>query len=170
MLSHHIVIYEDGMEVGKSHKIKVVGTTASETHIKYTKPTIYVALSEKDTLSDKNIQSMIRPFVVKALRLESKAYLTRRIEYLAEKGAFHYTKLRFSHAKSRWGSCTNDRTISLNIALMKLEPRLIDYVIIHELAHTKELNHSAAFWSLVQQCDPHYKTHKKLLKEYSPHI
>ncbi|MCA9335129.1 M48 family metallopeptidase [Candidatus Saccharibacteria bacterium] len=158
----------NGMEIGKSHKL-VVGTS-SRTSIRKTERSIVVALAPGDNLTDPTIERQVRDEITKALRTEAKNYLPRRLAYLAEKLDCHYEKVRFSHASSRWGSCSSGGTISLNIALMKLPHALIDYVIIHELCHTKQMNHSTAFWRLVEGADPSYKLHRKLLKSHSPSV
>lgn len=168
LLEQHRTVYEEGSKIGKSHRLIVV--SGEENGISYKKPTITVTLDGRTQLEDAAIQSDLKEYVAKALRNEAKAYLPRRLEYLAEKGGFQYSKLRFSHAKGRWGSCSSDKTISLNIALMKLDFDVIDYVIIHELAHTRQLNHSPQFWKLVEEHDPLYRLHRKLLKQESPHI
>lgn len=71
------------------------------------------------------------------------------------------------NAKSRWGVCTSNKEIKLNFRLICLDPNLIDYVIIHELIHLREFNHSKTFWFLVEKVIPNYKTLKNKLKEYS---
>lgn len=169
MLSQYRTEYLEEMSIGKSHSL-VIQTSKGEPGVRYKKPSIIVNLQHKSDIAHPSVQAEIRPMVAKALRNEAKAYLPRRVEYIASTFGFTYEKLRFSHAKSRWGSCNSDGTISLNIALMKLPFELIDYVIIHELTHTRHLNHSPDFWKLVEQCDQNYKMHRKILKNHSPHI
>lgn len=168
LLEQHRTTYGDGAIVGKSHRLVVRDGATNE--ITYKKPTIVVTLDDETDLDSPHIQAELKEYIAKALRNEAKAYLPRQLEYLANKGGFTYQKLRFSHAKSRWGSCSSDKTISLNIALMKLDFAVIDYVIIHELAHTQELNHSPRFWKLVEENDPLFKEHRKILRQESPHI
>ncbi|MDO8335693.1 MAG: SprT family zinc-dependent metalloprotease [Candidatus Saccharibacteria bacterium] len=169
MVKQYRTNYTADSQIGKSHQL-VISDTDDTSKVTYKKPNILVNINHSDDILDDDIQSDIRQSVIKALRTESKAYLPRRVEHIARTYGFQYERLRFSHAKSRWGSCSSDGTISLNIALMKLPFELIDYVIIHELVHTRYLNHSADFWELVHNCDAHYKTHRKTLKNYSPHI
>ncbi len=169
MVQQYRTHYSSSETIGKSHALNITYSTAPIS-VSYKKPHINVNVNESDDLMDENVQSEIRALVIKALKAEAKAYLPRRVQYIAEKHGFRYEKLRFSHAKSRWGSCNSDGTISLNIALMKLPFELIDYVIIHELVHTQHLNHSADFWDQVGICDSQYKSHRKILKNHSPHI
>jgi predicted metal-dependent hydrolase len=67
--------------------------------------------------------------------------------------------------RSRWGSCTARKTISLNCALLFLEPVLVRHLFLHELAHTRHLNHSRAFWRLVETLDPEFEAREKRLRE-----
>lgn len=161
--------YSSDVTVGKSHRL-IIHRGQAKSEITYKKPNIIVLLADGDDILDENLQSKIRVQVAKALRIEAKAHLPRRVEYIAGQNGFSYKKLRFSHARGRWGSCSNDGTISLNIALMKLPFELIDYVIIHELSHIRYLNHSSDFWELVATSDSDYKKHLKSLKNHSPHI
>ena len=159
---------EHGTEIGKSHRLVVIN--AQRTSVKRYKQQITVTLAPGDSMNDPAIEKLVREEIKAALRLEAKSYLPKRLAFMAEKLGCKYEKVRFSHASSRWGSCSTTGTISLNIALMKLPHELIDYVLIHELCHTKQMNHSAKFWSLVESADPSYKLHRRLLKKESPTI
>ncbi len=158
----------NGMQIGKSHKL-VVGKSI-RTNVRHTGQSIVVALGPDATLQDPDIKRRVHDAIIAALRVEAKSYLPKRLAYLANQLDCHYEKVRFSHAGTRWGSCSTTGTISLNIALMSLPFELIDYVIIHELCHTKQMNHSQAFWRLVESADPEYHHHRKTLKSHSPHI
>jgi predicted metal-dependent hydrolase len=172
MLLAHVggTLFTDGMQIGKSHTLIVRQTSSSALNVKRHGQQIIIQLPLSLDLSNPIVQRAIRDEVIKALRVEAKSYLPRRIAFLAEKYGFSYEKIRFSHAGGRWGSCSTSGTISLNIALMKLPFELIDYVLIHELSHTLEMNHSTEFWKLVRVGDPEYKTHRSSLKDYSPSI
>lgn len=161
--------FHHGKQIGKSHKI-VVNENSSETTVQKRGLDIVVNLSDPDKLNDSHIIRMIRDESIKALRLEAKSYLPHRLKHIANLHGFNYTTVRFSHSGGRWGSCNSHGTISLNIALMKLPFELIDYVLIHELSHTVEMNHSQAFWQVVSGCDPNYKQNRKILKSHSPTI
>lgn len=160
--------YTDGQQIGKSHTIVV--RAASALNVVRRKQQIIVSLPATSTLAEPSVVKAIRAVVITALRVEAKSYLPKRLAYLAAQLGFSYERVRFSHASSRWGSCSSSGTISLNIALMKLPFELIDYVLVHELAHTRQMNHSESFWKLVALGDPHYVGHRKLLKAEAPSI
>ena len=170
LLSRHrpVLEYNDGDQVGKSHSIVVrdgdtVSARRQGLRIIVTKP-------QDVSLSDDKVQTVLRKQIIDALRREAKGYLPKRLRYLADMHGFSYERVRFSHASGRWGSCSSNGTISLNIALMKLPFELIDYVLVHELSHTVQMNHSDAFWQLVAQYHPDYKVHRAQLKKEAPSI
>ena len=162
--------YSDGMRIGKSHTLIVRNLNGGVTQVNRRGQQIIVSLSPGNTLLDSDVVRKVRDGIITALRVEAKSYLPKRLSFLAVKSGFHYKKVRFSHASGRWGSCTSEGTISLNIALMKLPFELIDYVIIHELAHTIHMNHSPEFLAQVSEGDPQYKLHRRSLKEEAPTI
>ena len=163
-----VLQYSDGDQVGKSHSIMVrEGTT---TAVERDKLRIIVTLADDANVQSPDVQALLRPEIINALKREAKGYLPKRLKYLADQHGFTYERVRFSHASGRWGSCSSNGTISLNIALMKLPFELIDYVLIHELAHTMQMNHSDAFWKIVAEYNPSYKSHRSRLKREAPTI
>lgn len=75
-----------------------------------------------------------------------------------------YTSLRVANQKSRWGSCSSNKSISLNMKMLFLAENIMNYVIIHELSHITHMNHSAKFWDHVNKFEPNYKTYDKELR------
>lgn len=163
--------YTHGQQIGKSHHLVIVPTgTAKSPAIRIQGQNIMVRLPAGHSASSSNVQRLIRDSVIKALRIEARAHLPRRLKQIALTNGYTYERVRFSHAGTRWGSCSTTGTISLNIALMKLPDELIDYVLMHELSHTKHMNHSTAFWAEVGKMDPHYKLHKRQIQLHTPTI
>lgn len=111
-----------------------------------------------------------RDYQKKVLMKKAREYLPYRLEYFAKLYGYNYDKCRLSHANTRWGSCSSNRTISLNIGLMKVPEELCDYVILHELAHLNHMDHSKEFWAEVGRHDKNYKTHERRLKGFSPGV
>ncbi|HEU0266758.1 MAG TPA: SprT family zinc-dependent metalloprotease [Candidatus Saccharimonadaceae bacterium] len=164
------VAYHTGQLIGKSHTLLIRESSVHTTQITHHGQQIIITIPADSSPNDAEIQRVIRDALIPALRKEAKSYLPRRLSYLAEQLGYQYEKVRFSHAAGRWGSCSSRGTISLNIALMKLPFELIDYVLIHELSHTREMNHSPAFWQLVELGDPDYKSHRKALRDETPAV
>ena len=94
-------------------------------------------------------------------------YLINRVEILAKKHGFQYRKLKFKVMKTRWGSCTAKNNINLNMLIIYLPKRLQDYIILHELVHTRIKDHSHRFWSLLDKITGDAKgIHKDLKEKY----
>ena len=125
------------------------------------------SIREKLPIKNPNEQRA-RDYQKKVLMKKAKEYLPYRLEYYAKLYNYHYDKCRLTHANTRWGSCSSNRTISLNIGLMKVPEILRDYVILHELAHLNHMDHSKAFWAEVGSHDKNYRSHEKKLKMFSP--
>lgn len=159
-----------GQHIGHSHTLHIsAGHHAAPTaHIRGL--LVLLELPWGMDAQDPAAQKVYAPVLKKALTIEAKAYLPRQLAYLAKEHGFSYERTRFGAPKGRWGSCSSTGTISLNVALMALDNELIDYVLLHELCHTKHMNHSAAFWSLVETYLPHYKKLRKELKKHHPAV
>lgn len=160
--------YIDGMSVGRSHRLHLTYEATEEPKKSVRGQSLYIVLPERFRSEPQKTQQYISRHVKNTLKKEAMAYLPRRLRYLADEYGFKYTRERFGHQRGRWGSCSSNGTISLNVALMNLSLELIDYVLIHELAHTRQMNHSTDFWEIVAQCMPDYKERRKILKTMSP--
>lgn len=108
----------------------------------------------------------IEIFVMNWYQQQAIACFQQRIGIYAQKLAVPAPPFRLSQAKTRWGSCNSRGIIHLNWRLIQLPLHLIDYVVAHELAHLIEMNHSKAFWKLVESVYPKYLEVRKLLKGY----
>jgi predicted metal-dependent hydrolase len=97
-------------------------------------------------------------------RRQAMALFVERVAYFAPLLNVTVHEIKLSVAKTRWGSCTSSGSIRLNLQLVKLPPKLVDYVVVHELAHRREMNHSAAFWQVVASVCPDYSTLRRELK------
>ena len=93
--------------------------------------------------------------------------LKKRLDYLCEKYSFSYANLSVRNQRTRWGSCSAKNNISLNAKLTSLPKELMDYVILHELVHTRVKNHSKDFWSTLDNYVSNSKIIDKELKKYS---
>ena len=112
-------------------------------------------------------QSALRQAFEMHYRRRAKAYLPPRVARLAAEHGFTYNQLRIKNQKTRWGSCSAKRNLNLNLRLMMTPPEAIDYIIIHELCHLRELNHSMKFWALVARHCPEYEKWQRWFKENS---
>ncbi len=92
--------------------------------------------------------------------------LSDRILFIGNKIGLLPKEIKIGDSKGRWGSCSSSGTIILNFRVLMLPPAIIDYVLIHELCHLKEMNHSKRFWELVAKFLPTFDKAKKAIKEY----
>ena len=100
------------------------------------------------------------------LKKKAKDIFISMMEELAEVHGFHYNRLSIRSQKTRWGSCSSSKNINLNCKLLFMSEKVVKYVMIHELSHTIQMNHSKKFWNVVEDCDPDFQAHRKELKQY----
>lgn len=90
--------------------------------------------------------------------------LVPRLEEIAHEHRLDYGRVSVRRQRTRWASCSRRKNISLNARLLFLKPALVDYVLLHELCHTVEMNHSPRFWTLLGYHDPECRSHRKQLR------
>ncbi|TNF45218.1 MAG: M48 family peptidase [Epsilonproteobacteria bacterium] len=98
---------------------------------------------------------------------EAQQYLPSQVEHWTQKMHLSPTALRFRKTRRQWGSCSGKNVLSFNTMLMKLPIDVIQYIIVHELAHIKHKHHQKSFWLLVERHLPDYKQRVKELKNYT---
>lgn len=121
-------------------------------------------------ISSQKVQEAIKYGVIETLRVEAKEYLPVRIKALADKLGFRFNRLFLKNQKTVWGSCSSVNNININIHVMRLPQHLLDYILIHELAHTVHKNHGKDFWKLVDKCSGNGKLLAKELRGYTIHL
>lgn len=125
--------------------------------------------SKKFFTNTKNPE-ILRELFIKFYKKEAKKYISKKISEICELLNLSFNKLKITSASSRWGSCNSKKNISFSFRLILAPKNSIDYVIVHELAHLSEMNHSKAFWDLVQNYSDQigiwsYKENKKWLMQ-----
>jgi predicted metal-dependent hydrolase len=158
---------QEGQAIGKAHHLHFVATTHGAktiTRLQDNQVQVYhpAALSASDT----RVQKAAQTASIRALRKEAEALLPQRLHTLAEQTGFTFKSVSVKQLKSRWGSCSHQKDITLNLFLMQLPWRLIDYVLLHELTHTKVMRHGPPFW---KELERHVPRAKQLRKEMANH-
>lgn len=102
----------------------------------------------------------------KRYKKAAREYIPARVAYFHRFTGGSYDKITIRDQKTRWGSCSSNGTLSFNYRLMLAPPRILDYVVVHELCHLKHMDHSPAFWQSVEAVLPDYSERKQWLKEH----
>ncbi len=96
----------------------------------------------------------------------ARSQFENRVAYYHTITGGEYTSITIRDQKTRWGSCSSTGTLSFNYRLIFAPPRILDYVVVHELCHLTHMNHSKDFWNMVASVMPEYKVHRKWLREH----
>ena len=134
-----------------SHQLQLIPHAASTLKARLAQGQLQVFYPDYRNVADTAVQEYIRKVIQETYRLEAKQFLPERVHYFAQKFNLQYNKVVIKKASTRWGSCSYQNNINLNLHLMRLPEHLRDYVILHELAHTIEKNHGPRFWALLEK-------------------
>jgi predicted metal-dependent hydrolase len=159
-----------GSRIGKAHHLAFIpdsGRRSLATRIAGNGE-IKIFLPENITSDHSEAQNAAKKASVRALKQQGEKLLPYRLETLARKHGFDYRNVSVKQLKSRWGSCSDHGNIALNCYLMQLPWHLIDYVILHELLHTRIMAHGPKFWNELENYVPNLKSIRKEMKAYRP--
>lgn len=124
--------------------------------------TVYYCLTKEE---QKRLQIMERRY-----RKAARDIFTSRAAYFHQFTGGNYTSVTIRDQKTRWGSCSSRGTLSFNYRLVFAPPKVLDYVVVHELCHLTHMNHSKDFWSMVERIMPDYRTCKSWLKSHGQEL
>jgi predicted metal-dependent hydrolase len=155
----------DVLEIGeKSYRLNI-SYEKRKTHSAKLIDDLIVLKINKDDEAD-HIQSSIRRLLSRVISAEFLPEIEIKVDFINDEFFQEDIKaIRLKYNQSNWGSCSAKRNINLSSRLLFAPSEVINYVIVHELAHLKELNHSNKFWTIVGKVMPDYKKHEKWLKD-----
>lgn len=122
-------------------------------------------LKVQSTIDERSKLEKITFEQLKELADQAVEYIPKRVKYYAEKENFIYNKITIKNLVSRWGSCSTKGNLNFNCLLMLTPDYVIDYIVVHELCHLREMNHSEKFWAEVEKIIPDYQRAELWLKQ-----
>lgn len=161
-------IFEPDEKVGKAHQIHFIHEHRDDIATRVSDRGITIRLGFDHEPEAPEVQAAIHKAAVRALKAEARALLPKRLNELAEQHGFSYSSVSIKQLKSRWGSCSNHQDIALNCYLMQLPWELIDYVLLHELVHTRIMAHGPKFWGELGKYVPNLSEKRKQMRTYQP--
>lgn len=168
VLNQHAQL-RDGMKIGKAHSL-YFNHAPQATSIKTRIDKIGIYITGPYSDHDERVQAKARAASEKALNNEARVILPQRVKSLSALHNYSYKELRIRKLTSRWGSCSSHKVITLSYFLMQLPWELIDYVVLHELVHTKHLNHSPEFWRAMEELVPGTRAKQKEIRSHKPRV
>lgn len=132
-------------------KLRLAPSGLKNFTLKQTEEEIILYCPKNVDFSSPNTQRLIRNAIIRALKKTATSYLPALLEALSERYNLPFKRVKITGSHSRWGSCSATKSINLSCYLMLLPPHLMDYVLLHELTHTREMNHGPKFWEILNE-------------------
>jgi predicted metal-dependent hydrolase len=163
---HHV--FNQHERIGKSHRLIFTHQIRRAVSARVTKTELRVKLPLALETTDPSVQAAVQKAAIRALKQEASQLLPGRVRDLAAAHGFTYASVSIKHLRSRWGSCSSQKHIALNCFLMQLPWELIDYVILHELVHTRIMAHGPAFWDELGKYVTNLTDRRKRMRAHQP--
>lgn len=148
-------------------RVRIVRTERDNFYMALKDGVLQISCPQATNFADDEVQQLLQQMLASAFRHEAKRYLPGRLSTWAQKYGFVYKQVKINSSQTHWGSCTLSKHINLSLYLMLLPWHLIDYVLLHELCHLKEMSHNEHFWNLLDRLtDRKAKALRTELKSY----
>lgn len=131
--------------------VKIFRTERADFYFSRKEGVLYIACPQKTDFGRQAVRDLLVKGIERYLRSDAKLYLPERLKTLADRHGLTFSEVKINSSKTRWGSCSGRKSINLSFYLMLLPLHLIDYVLLHELTHTLEMNHSPRFWAKLDE-------------------
>jgi len=148
------------------HQLAITKGNTDKVYNRVGNGVIQIFIPEKVNHEQPKVQEFIKKTLIDVMRWEAKIYLPKRMKELAGIHGFKYENISIKNTRTRWGSCSSSNNINLNLHLMRVPEHLIDYVLLHELAHTVVKNHGDKFWLLLEHVYPNARKADKEMNSY----
>ena len=117
--------------------------------VRFVEDEVVIYCPKESDFGNQRVQNLVRNAIMRALKKRAEEYFPPLVALWASRFDMNFRSVKISKARTRWGSCSSTKNISLSFYLMLVPAHLMDYVILHELAHTREMNHGSRFWDLL---------------------
>ncbi len=167
-IEKHLILHKRRLEVGGENSVLYFGDALKivieREHYDISKNAIRVIDDTIIIVPVALTAESVAKALIRWLKAEAERHIVPRIENIAKTYGHTYSSIHLRDQTSRWGSCSTHGNLQLNWRLIQAPKEVIDYVIMHELAHLKHMDHSPRFWAYVEKLDPHYTDHKRWLR------
>lgn len=161
------IVFKNNARIGRSeHVIVDVQPGAAAVSARLSKTGVSIKTPSARHLTERDAHLRCVHAAYRSLKRQAEALLEQRIPPLLNASGSDFKQLKVSRTHSRWGSCSSEQTLSFSIFVAQLPDELIDYIIVHEIAHLTHMNHSPSFWLQVEALDAKYRHHRKVLQSY----
>lgn len=163
------IVLTDGQAIGKAHRLRfLTGTDKTKPSSRVRTNEVIITYPPTMSVEDSAVQAVAEKACVRALRAQAEVLLPQRLRTLSAQHGLPFESVSIKRLRGRWGSCDQHKNITLNLFLLQLPWDLIDYVLLHELTHTKILRHGPDFWSYMETLQPGVKDKRKRMRDHQP--
>jgi predicted metal-dependent hydrolase len=160
----------DGTRIGRHHTVRFEAPNDSNSRVRIRVSRRAITVTTARNFEDPGLQQKLISAAERALRHEAEELLPARLERISREQKLPYGGLKIRKLTSRWGSCSSKRDITLSYFLVQLPDELVDYVLLHELAHTTHHNHSPEFWGFMEARVPNLRELRRQIKQHRPRV